>query len=475
METEEVTDPKDIGDVGGIASGAVDAYPYPTNAIDDALAALDAAIATVRERVKRGDLATDPETLSKVYGEEHRKTATGRPKDPPGRVGTKIGEALDRADRRASGAEVCIKTPWSDFNDQLPGKGFWPGLHVLVGGTGAGKSTWALQVALHGARGGVPAAYVGLELEEMQVALRVAAEAAGVSWSRLYTGEASDGERAAARDGGAMLASLPFHIEEAPPMRGWSASNLRALAQSMRAAYPEKVVDGATIAGSRPFVIVVDFLQIVGADEADRRQELRERIGAISYAARAAARDFGAVVLLVSSVARAGYETVSGNTPLSDAYLSAEFHEGTITERPIWNPDAIVGLGKESGEIEYSADSVTIVARVRELAPPMSDHKQDAWRREKNAPLPGLVRIIFATAKSRAGRPAWCELRFNGTRFSDAPDHGAALAQSIMERRPAKADAEKPSAAPDATETGGESGSRTMSLYTDDKPRGRRK
>ena len=112
------------------------------------------------------------------------------PAPPPPRLASVLGEALERMDARANGTEKPIATPWASFNDTMPG-GIWPGLHVLVAGTGVGKSTWALQLGLHAAKRGSPVAYVGLELDSAQIALRLVGEHARVGWSKLYTGTAS--------------------------------------------------------------------------------------------------------------------------------------------------------------------------------------------------------------------------------------------------------------------------------------------
>jgi len=324
----------------------------------------------------------------------------------PKRLGDFLLEARRRMERRASGEEAPIKTPWPDINDQLGG-GLWPGLHVLVSGTGTGKSTWALQLGLASAKEGTPVAYIGLELDELQVALRLIGEEAGVSWSRLYTGTPiqNDSYDEVAKATGVMdaLSKLPLHLVTGGPM-GWAPSELETVAATMRTQYPE--TDGA---GSLPMLIVLDFLQIIGKEPSERaRVDLRERIGQAAYLGRRVAPKYNAVVLMISSVARDKYGIVSGD--LSDAGLlePRRYADGT-TRRPISKPDTLVGLGKESGEIEYAADSVNVMVRI-----PDSTGDTDDWKSP----------VIFATPKHRPGGAWWCDLRFNGYRFSESPDDG---------------------------------------------------
>lgn len=307
-----------------------------------------------------------------------------------------LTSAFNLMDARAEKREKPISTPWSDFNEQLPGGGFWPGCHILVSGTGAGKSTWALQLALHAARDGAAVVYAGLELEDEQVAIRLAGSVSGVGWSKLYTGQATAAECASARGTVTALSNLPFYIEAGAPM-GWPASRIRDIAKQTREAHP-----------NGPILIVVDFLQLIGAEENGHRQDLRERIGRAAYVARHAGKEYGVTVLLISSVARHGYPLVSGFAGMVDAGIRKDPNGA----RRISHPDVFVGLGKESGEIEFSADSVTVA---------ISAADNGAGDRD----------VVFATAKLRAGRPSWCSLSFNGWAFRDDPTHGERILKAM--------------------------------------------
>jgi replicative DNA helicase len=314
------------------------------------------------------------------------------PPEPLRRLGDLLDEAVRRAEARRSGAEKPVPVPWPELGDQLGG-GLWPGLHLFVGGTGTGKSTLALQIALEAARKGTPTAYVGLELGELDIALRVLGEQAGVSWSKLYTGRASETDVTKAGAAKAALASLPFYVELGKP-NGWPASDLGALAERMRLAHPEPTPGGL------PMLLVLDFLQIVG-DEAreDGRAmglELRERIGRAAYFARDVSRRLNVAVLCVSSTARDNYGALGGEA-LEKAGLGID--KG---RRFAVRPDSLVGMGKESGELEYSADSVTVAVRGPKL--------QAAEGHERC--------VVLVTAKGRATGAGWCALRFEyGQRF----------------------------------------------------------
>lgn len=304
-----------------------------------------------------------------------------------------LPEAFACMDARAEGREQPLSTPWPDFNDQLAGGGFWPGCHVLVSGTGMGKSAWSLQLALHAATMNKAAVvYVGLELDNSQIALRLAGEIARVGWSKLYTGQADTNDRSRARDAAHILAGLPFYLEAGDPM-GWSATQLQQVAERVRKRH-----------SNLPLLIVVDFLQLMGSDSDGQRQDLRERIGRAAYAARHVAKRLNATVLLISSVSREAYAKVSGIDALKAAGISADVQGSIVVERFLRSPDTLVGLGKESGEIEYAADTVTTAITL-----PKEEGKRV---------------VVFATAKVRSGPPGWSSLIFDGYRFAPDPLHG---------------------------------------------------
>jgi replicative DNA helicase len=65
------------------------------------------------------------------------------------RVGEMLHPVLQVFHERAEKKREPIATPWQTMNTALGG-GLLPGVHFLIGGTGSGKTQWALQVALGG-------------------------------------------------------------------------------------------------------------------------------------------------------------------------------------------------------------------------------------------------------------------------------------------------------------------------------------
>ena len=332
----------------------------------------------------------------------HDVTGHDMSSDAAPRLGAHLDASLLRVERRCAGAERPVRLPWPSLDAHFGG-GLWPGLHLLNSGTGAGKTQWALQVSLRAARAGVPVLYVGLELGELDLDVRLLGAAARVAWSPLWTGQAGPEQVARAREALPELAALPFHSALSRP-QGLGAGELRRLCESFRSQYPE--TDGP---GSRPGVVVVDFLQIVGDDPGDDL-DLRIRIGRAAYVLRDVANRLGLVCLGVSSIARDRYSLLL--ELLKTCQLSWDDVDGRPENRRVGNPDAAVGIGKETGELEYAADSVSLLAR------------------EPGTRVGRDVDCIFLTAKGRATGARWSPLHFDGFSFSEAEDGGGRLLAS---------------------------------------------
>jgi len=336
------------------------------------------------------ELETEAKARLRQEAEEHERKAQELRAalddiDTPGldalRLATFLDEAVRRMVARADGRERPVPLPWRNVTAALGG-GLWPGLTVLVGNTGEGKTQFALQTSLHAAGLGVPTVYIGLELGRIDLVARLVGLRSERRWSSLYLGELRDGETAADRAAllethAAGLADLPLYLEVGPPA-GWDYHNLGPLARAVRLQHPPPA--GQPV---RPFLVVLDFLQLVAGPE----RELRERIGRAAYFGRAVSRDLDAAVLLLSSTSRENARRINeaatgGLTPATAATL--------------------VDLGKESGEVEYAADCGLVLVR-EEFDPEGSPYR-------------------VAVPKRRAGGPTWVEggLTFDGGRFTEA-------------------------------------------------------
>ncbi len=323
------------------------------------------------------------------------------------RFGDISDAAFDRMTRRALGDEIPLSVPWKGLENALPGGGLWPGMTVEVGGTGVGKTQWALQACDHAAAHGFPVIYMGLELDNTDVVARIAGIWADIFWSRLSIG-ADLGEVHKAR---ATIvprhAHTPLHIMEASPYE-LTPANLSRLCKAMHREYRWLLQDDDG-EPTRPMMMVLDFLQIVGPTGDAPNEPLRERIQKNAYAARTIARDLDAVVMLVSSSAREHYETLRGGRFVPEVKVDPKTGKKTTTNNLVeQSPEMLVGTGKESGEIEYSSDHLHVFLIEPSRSPIKPTQK-------------GRVVVSMAVAKIRAGRSGYVTFEWDGNQYYDYP------------------------------------------------------
>ena len=365
------------------------------------------------------DLARERREKRAEVANLEKLLAPARPK----RLGELIEPAFKRFKARVTGDESPVPLPWATLA-ALYGGGLWPGVHIMGGGTGVGKTAFVLQLALHAAREGVPVLYIGLEMGNMDAVARCVAllDAASpdVHASELMHGKSAEkGGVSLVRLGSlegtatAELGDLPFELE-AGDAHGWGYTQLVPRVADLRERYK--------VAAEAPVLVVLDFLQLVDSPKDARREELRERITRASYQAREAVRQHNAAVLMVSSTSRENERSLrqwGDGWPAEPVTVAAG--KGT-TELSC---GSFIGIGKESGDIEYSAESLTVLARV--------------------GPGPGkTTRVRVGVPKTRYGASGrHTTLLFNGSRWLDDPEtsekaDAAAAALSAAEKKAAE-------------------------------------
>jgi replicative DNA helicase len=291
---------------------------------------------------------------------------TRREPDPalPPMLWAMVQDTLQRIEARATGKEKPVPLPWPSLGDAV-GRGLLPGLHVLVGNTGTGKSQFAVQVALHASMLGAPVLYVALETGTFELACRAMAHVGKARWSDLYLGRLGANERRRVKEVVGKVPAPPFYVEGNPGE--WDVSKLGPAVAAIRAAHPQT---------DSPALVVVDYLQIVPGQD----RELREKITSAARAMQRLTMGQNVAVLALSSTARSNYAKLQGED---------EFGKG--------NAARFVGSGKESGEVEYAAHTVMVLGR--------NEDEKDT--------------VHVAVAKARACPSSWVRLKFDGSTFYD--------------------------------------------------------
>lgn len=232
-------------------------------------------------------------------------------------------------------------TPWSWMNYRT--NGFLPAeLWVLAAHTGAGKTSAALQHAIHAARKGTGTAIFSLEVGKGDLFQKAVCQIGRVDSERLNSGEPLEQhEREALRDAANELRDLPLYFDTAATTTAAIHAAVRQRANKNKIAH-----------------VIVDYLQLLG--NAGRTESRAQAVGANAWAMKMLATDFQIPVLLLSQ-------------------LSRESNKPGKQRRPE------LGDLKESGDIENHANGVWFIHR---------ESQEDA----------DLVPVDFILAKQRSGR-----------------------------------------------------------------------
>lgn len=250
-----------------------------------------------------------------------------RPESPENQSGwVNMRRLLEQLETDGEGP-VRIKTGFPQM-DELLGGGFIPGLIVLGGQPGVGKSTFCLQLAENVAKNGIPVLYFSFEMQERLIAAK--------SISRRLFQLQSDSRVTAEQlfDGSGKETLSPAQRELVDRVRGEDAF-LRVLENLYVRTSPRPVSEIKKLvlefvedhpAASKPLVIV-DYLQFVPEEKDSRFKTDKEKNDDKVKRFTALAHEDGFTVILISSLNRGSYA--------GDMQISAF---------------------KETGEIEYSAD-----------------------------------------------------------------------------------------------------------------------
>jgi len=190
---------------------------------------------------------------------------------------------------------------------------------VLAGHTSTGKTSAAIQAAVHIAGKGFGSAIFSLEMGDVSIFQRALWQLSGVDAERAKRDELTRDERAKVNKTLAMMSELPLYFDDK------SLSLTQVNAQLRRQQSKRKVG-----------LVVVDYLQLL--EDSGRHGSRAEAVGANARKCKQMATEFGVTVLLLSQFSRQRNKPETRRKPeLSDL--------------------------KESGDIENHANGVWFIHR----------------------------------------------------------------------------------------------------------------
>jgi len=303
-------------------------------------------------------------------------------------------EAYDR-----DGGLAGLSTGLADLDKQLGG--LHPSdLIILAGRPSMGKSSLAANIAFHVARsyswepqpdgsrktanGGVVALF-SLEMSAEQLAMRLLAEASGVSSDRLRKGEIDASEFGRVRDAALEIQESPLFIDDTG---GLSIAKLAARARRL------KRQSGLEL-------IIVDYLQLLTTGDSRGNDNRVQEVSMITQGLKALAKELHVPVIALSQLSRQVENREDKKPQLSDL--------------------------RESGSIEQDADVVMFVYReayyLSRTEPTGDAAKHLEWQ-QKMDELQNLAEVIIG--KARHGPIGTVKLHFNAdlTKFGNLAREG---------------------------------------------------
>ena len=241
---------------------------------------------------------------------------------------------LAELDARADRPHTFYTTGLAALDTLLEG-GYSEGLHLLGGITGGGKTSLALQIAVHNAKAGRSVIYASYEQSRLELWARIAAGLTGVPYRTIKRGVYDD-------HGQTVRTSGVLKANEAWPQLETVSKQLKiveggdALSRQASAYTTEVLAQTAQSVAAEngaPPLIIIDYLQRAPVPAELKLRDPRERVGYVAGLLQVhLAREIGCPVLALSSIGRAFYNLQK---------------MPSLEER--------IAAFKEAGEIEYTA------------------------------------------------------------------------------------------------------------------------
>jgi replicative DNA helicase len=396
-----------FGEMGGIRylADLVDRAPPAANAPDYARVVYDLAIRRDLIRIG-GEIAAGAQVGDPALSAREQIEAAEQQLYTLAETGATASGFVDFADALAGAVEMAqeaynrdgglagLSTGLIDMDQKLGG--LHPSdLIILAGRPSMGKSALATNIAFNVARryayepqpdgskktvdGGV-VAFFSLEMSAEQLAMRLLAEVTDVPSDKIRKGEITVAEFGRIRDAAAEISEAPLYIDATG---GISMAKLAARARRL------KRTAGLDL-------IVVDYLQLVTANDTGRIDNRVQEVTQITQGLKALAKELGVPIIAAAQLSRQVENRDDKRPQLADL--------------------------RESGSIEQDADVVMFIYReayyLSRAEPKEGSAEHLAWQ-EKLDPIRNLAEIIIG--KQRHGPIGVVRLHFNEdlTKFSN--------------------------------------------------------
>ncbi len=398
-------------EIGGLRylADLVDRAPPAANAPDYARVIYDLALRRELIRIGGEIIVQAPQAeieadtqIEEAEAKLYNLAETGKPSSGFIPFSDAVAAAVEMAGEAYSreGKLAGLSTGLDDLDRQIGGL-HKSDLIILAGRPSMGKTALATNIAFNIARryqfqvepggarkaasGGVVAFY-SLEMSSEQLAMRILADASGISSDKLRKGEINATDYGRLREAAAEISHAPLHIDATG---GLMLSKLAARARRLK-----RQPHGLDC-------IIVDYLQLVTTGEGSREQNRVQEVSAITQGLKALAKELNVPVIALSQLSRQVEQREDKRPQLSDL--------------------------RESGSIEQDADIVMFVYResyYKGRAEPREGSPEHLEWQEEMDRLRGQAEVIIG--KQRHGPIGTVKLSFDEdtTRFGNLAQPG---------------------------------------------------
>lgn len=262
-----------------------------------------------------------------------------------------VSAAYDHTDRASRGLIKFVPTGFKDLDALLAGGMTSPDLYIIAGRPGMGKTAFLVSAARNAAKAGKKVAIFSLEMENKQIAMRLIAQEAGVSYDKQKSGHLSSEDWEQFTKAAETLANpdlYPIVINDMPSI---SVSKMRQELRRM------ENVD----------LLIVDYIQLGGVDgKYDRRDQ---EIGEITRGLKSIGKEFGIPVFAAAQLSRAVEQRSEKKPILSDL--------------------------RESGDIENDADVVMFIYRPNQFATDQTKYEAEIIVAKHRNGAVGSVDLVY--------------------------------------------------------------------------------
>jgi replicative DNA helicase len=274
-----------------------------------------------------------------------------------------VSAAYDHTDAAARGEIQFVMTDFIDLDKMLGGISA-PDLLIIAGRPGQGKTAFLVSVAMNVAKQKKRVAFFSLEMKNTQIAMRLLAQASGVSYDKQKTGKLAESDWAKYTNAVEHLSAFedyPIYINDLPSIK------------------PSQIRRELMRIGSADLVIV-DY---VGLADSDGKYDTRAlEVSAIMKSFKAVCKEFDIPMLAAAQLSRAVEQRQNKKPILSDL--------------------------KESGGIEENADIVMFIHRPDEE----SNNTEIIVAKHRNGQV-GTIDLIYRPELTRFDNAASKMYKFN--------------------------------------------------------------